>query len=166
MVPVSLYVPDNVPRKFLNNAFESGLVDMVTLTDPYALFDRTKKSCACGTRNNLSIQGRTISVGMHQAFGFPLYALPVDCTFEETYVIVTWLLRYKLLTFKTKIVNGSLQRSLDRNTWFIAKKNRNCFCTNYTLIKDPVFMLSKIVLSPYAKGPVLESVVIDKVSHE
>lgn len=170
MALVSLYVPDSVPKDFLNIA--SSLVQQVSvLTDPYALFDRTD-TCACPTRNGLAIQGRSLLVRNHQhtVVGFPLYALPPDCTREETHVIVTWLLRHRFKTFQHAIVEGgpyakeplnrhpeTLKRTLGNQSLF-KKEPRGPCCEKYTLETDPVFMLKSIVLSPYGKGPTLESV--------
>lgn len=161
---VSLHVPESVPKDFLNMA--SLLVQLVPEPiKPYAFFDRTD-TCACPTRNALAIQGRSILVRHHQhmLLGFPLYALPSDCTVEETYVIVTWLFRHRLKTFQSTIVNGSLKRTLGNRTLFQKTPHGEC-CVRYTLLKDPVFMLQSIVLSLYGKGPNLESVCrLNKVS--
>lgn len=157
MERVSLYVPESVPKDFLNIA--SPLVRLVPApTEPYALFDRTD-SCACSTRHALAIQGRSVLVqqNQHVVLGFPLYALHPDCTLEETCVIVTWLFRHRLKTFQSAIVEGSLQRTLGTRTLFQKTLYGEC-CERYTLLKDPVFMLKSIVLSPYGKGPNLESV--------
>ena len=155
MVHVSLIVPDNVPRKFLNLAFDEGLIDIVYPSEPFALFDRSQ-SCACNTRNNLAIRGRTVIVkkNHHQALAFPFYSLPADCTFEETFVIVTWLLRNKLKTFSVKMMDKVFCRVLKANCWFHLSEYSCCDC--FTLIDDPIFLTSKIVLSPFGKGPVLE----------
>lgn len=160
MDPVSLYVPRNVPRDFLNMACEKYMVDVVEeLPDPshYALFDRAMRSCACGTRDSLAIRDRTVIVKKdhHPALSFPYYALPEDCTFEESYVIVTWLLRNRFKTFSSQIADGSLKRTLNTNCWFTLEQ-RYC-CEFFTLENDPVFLLKRVVLSPYATGPVLES---------
>lgn len=167
MVPVSLHVPDSVPKDFLNTA--ASLVQLVpVLTEPYALFDRTD-SCACSTRHGLAIQGRSILVrqSQHAVVGYPLYTLPPDCTFEETFVIVTWLLRHRMKTFQSAIVEGgpysksfthkqTLKRTQGTQHLFQKTLYGTC-CERYTLQKDPVFMLNSMVLSPYGQGPTLES---------
>lgn len=166
MVYASLIVPENVPRDFLDPAFEEGLVDIVCMTDPHALFDRPGP-CACNTRDKLAIRGRTIFVkkSHHQASGFPYYALPKDCTFEETYVIVTWLVRNGLKSFRSRVVEEKevtyFQRTLDTNFWFKVTDKSCCDC--FTLVKDPVFFLQQIVLSPFGKGPVLETCLQNQV---
>lgn len=165
MAPVSLVVPENVPRNFLDLAVEEGLVDIVYPTDPHASFDRVVGSCACDTRDKLGIRGRTVVVkkNHHRALAFPCYALPDDCTFEETYVIVTWLVRNRLKSFRTRIVNGSLHRTVDSNFWFVVESTPDGCCDSFVLENDPVFFLRRIVLSPYGRGPVLESVLQNKV---
>lgn len=90
----------------------------------------------------------------HNALSYPYYTLSGDCTFEETYVIVAWLLRNRFKTFTTRIVSGSLTRNLESNRWFRTEKS-GC-CEYFNLVDDPVFLLKRIVLSPYATGPVLE----------
>lgn len=174
MVYASLIVPENVPRDFLDPAFEERLVDIVYLTDPHALFDRPSP-CACNTRDKLAIRGRIIFVkkSHHQACGFPYYALPEDCTFEETYVIVAWLVRNSLKSFRSRIVSKVVkkkmvrhfERTLETNIWFSVTSNEENCCDCFTLTKDPVFFLKKIVLSPFGRGPVLESCLQNKV-HE
>lgn len=163
MVYASLIVPENVPRKFLNIAFDAGLIDIVYPTENYALFDRSK-SCACGSRDNLTIDGRTVVVkkNHHQASAFPFYALPEDCTFEETYVIVTWLVRNALKSFHSEIDGGNFVRSLKTNFWFDSKDDEKGCCGRFTLTKDPVFCMSKIVVSPFGMGPVLEKCIQNK----
>ena len=165
MVYVSLIVPENVPRNFLDLAFEEGLVDIVHPTDPHALFDRSQ-SCACDTRDKLAIRDRTVIVkkNHHQALGMPFYALPEDCTFEETYVIVAWLIRHKFKSFISKIDKETnvFRRTIETNCWFVEKIHSNDCCTCFILVNDPVFLLRKIVLSPFGKGPVLESCLIKK----
>lgn len=165
---VSLHVPDSVPKDFLNTA--ASLVQLVpALTEPYALFDRTD-SCACPTRHGLALQGRCIIVprDQHALVAYPLYALPPDCTLEETCVIVTWLHRHRLKTFQSAIVEGgpyaktyakneTLKRTLGTQNLFQKTPYGAC-CECYTLQKDPVFMLKSIVISPYGQGPTLESV--------
>lgn len=162
MAHVSLYVPESVPKDFLANA---GFLKMVPLTEPYALFGRTE-TCSCSSLHSLVLRGRSIIIkrNTHQALGYPVYALPPDCTLEETVVAVTWLCRNKFKTFKTRIVNGSLTRSLESNCWFSRTDFSDC-CEMYTLLTDPVFMLKSIVVSPYGKGPTLESVLKNKVVH-
>lgn len=165
---VSLFVPDSVPKDFLNTA--SSLVQLVpALTEPYALFDRTP-SCACVTRDGLALQGSSLIVPHHQhaLVGYPLYALPPDCQLEETVVIVTWLLRHRLKTFETTLVEGgpyaktyakkqTLRRTLGNHSLFQKTPYTAC-CERFTLQKEPVFMLKSMVLSRYGQGPTLESV--------
>lgn len=169
MALVSLYVPDSVPRDFLNRV-SSSLVQLApALVEPYALFDRTE-GCACSTRNALAIRERTILVSRHQhaVVGFPLYAVPADGTSEETHVIVTWLLRHRLKTFECAIVQNiplskrydkphTLKRTLGNRSMFIKTPFGVC-CECYTLRDDPVFMLRSRLHSPYGTGPTLESV--------
>lgn len=162
MVYASLIVPENVPRHFLDMAFEEGLIDIVYPTDTYALFDRSE-SCACNTRDKLAIQGRTIIAkkNHHQALEFPFYALPNDCTFEETYVAVTWLVRHKFKSFYSELNEKNIfKRCIKTDCWFTVE-DAGC-CKRFTLNKDPIFLLSKIVLSPFGKGPVLDSCVKTK----
>lgn len=158
MVYASLIVPKNVPRSFLDQAFDAGLIDIIQPAEPYALFDRTE-SCACSTRDMLAICNRTITVKKdhHQASCFPYYALPEDCTFEETYVIVAWLVRHQLVSFHT---SNQLHRSLKSNFWF-THHLKDC-CESFTLTKDPVFMLKTIVLTPYGKDSVIEKCLLTK----
>lgn len=178
MVYASLIVPDNVPRDFLDQAFEEGIVDIVYPTDPHAAFDRPEP-CACTTPDKLAVRGRTIFVkkGHHEASAFPHYALPKDCTIEETYVIVTWLVRNSWKSFRARVVrekvkkNGKVEevmhfrRTLETNIWFrVSSTDENC-CDRYTLIRDPVFFARQLVLSPFGKGPVVECCVQNK-AHE
>lgn len=164
MALVSLYAPEGVPRDFLDAAEFVNLVPR--LAEPYALFGRTE-TCSCVTRNSLALSGRSVLIrrNTHQALGYPLYALPEDCTAEETVVVVAWLCRNKFKTFKTRVANGSLQRSLESDCWF-RKTDRTdcCCCETYTLVRDPVFMLKSIVVSEYGTGPTLESVLMKKPS--
>lgn len=151
MALVSLYVPEGVPREFL---IASELVHLVpTLTEPYALFDRTD-TCACNTRDSLALRGRSVIVAREKVYGFPLYALPADCTLEETRTVLVWLFRHRFKTFKTRLVFGSLVRSLDSGCYFHIATT-GC-CEIMTLNTDPVFMLKSFVLSPYGKGPTLQ----------
>lgn len=156
MALVSLYVPSGVPDAFLKR-----LRDHITLVaspaDPYALFARTD-ACACSTPHGLAIRDRTLLVvrGKHQALGYPLYALPADCTLEETVVVVAWLFRNKFKTFQTTLREDSLQRTLGSDG-FRKTAHGRC-CDQFTLEEDPVFMLKPIVVSAYAQGPTLDSV--------
>lgn len=171
MAFVSLYVPDGVPKDFLNAVAASKLVRLVpVLKKPYALFDRTD-SCACSTEHGLAVRGRSVIVprDQHAVVGYPLYALPPDCTIEETFVIVTWLLRHRMKTFRGDVAEGgpysknfakkeTLKRTLvgANNDLFKKTDVGGACCERYTLEKDPVFMLKSIVLSPYGQGPTLE----------
>lgn len=172
MALVSLYVPDGVPRDFLTAAEDSQLVRLVSvLTEPHALFDRTD-SCACSTRHGLAIRGRSVMVPRdgHAVVGYPLYALPPDCTSEETNVVVTWLSRHRMKTFRSVVEIGgpyvkhydkeeTLKRTLGPATHdglFRKTRHGEC-CEIYTLEKDPVFMLKSVVLSIHGRGPTLES---------
>ena len=162
MALVSLYVPDNVPKGFLNYAAD--FIKIVpTLEDSYVLFGRTE-SCACKTRDCLAIRGRSILVtkNHHSAVGFPLYALPNDCTFEETFVIVTWLLRYRLKTYQSGLSQKDRKFYRTLNSGSVLFKlvgETSCCCDTYTLEKDPIFMLKPILFSPYGRGPVIENVI-------
>lgn len=159
MALVSLYAPDSVPKQFLNLATE--LVSLVPAvpddTASFALFDRPR-NCACGTRNGLAIYHRTLLINRNNTLlGFPVYALPPDCTLEETVVIVTWLTRFRFKTLKYTINNGWFHRSLETDALFHITECGDC-CQSFTLVNDPVFLLKSIVLSPFGKGPTLESV--------
>lgn len=163
MALVSLYVPDNVPKDFLNLAAKE-LVNLVPVapTDDasFALFDRITYPgrCACGTRNGLAVSHRTLFVQKNnQLLGFSLYALPPDCTFDETVVIVTWLTRFRFKKFKSIVEQGWFYRTLESEPFFTVSDCGEC-CQTFALEKDPVFMLKSIVLSPFGKGPTLESV--------
>lgn len=156
MALVSLYAPESVPSDFLNRAAD--LVRLVAPTEALALFDRTD-SCACPTRDGLAVRDRSLIVKRHThpASGYPVYALPEDCSLEESVVIVTWLVRYRFKTFRSRIQNGTLERSLESPGWFQKTPCGNC-CDLFTLNTDPVFLLKPIVVSAYGKGPTLESV--------
>lgn len=156
MAQISLYVPEDVPRRFLES-MDLHIKIVPERVDPHALFDRSD-TCACPTRDFLAIRDRRITVkrDQHQVLGFPTYALPNDCTFEETVVIAAWVLRRRFKTFKTCILNGSLHRYLEVGECFKVEKGE-C-CETYILVRDPVFMLKSIVVSPFGKGPTLESV--------
>lgn len=165
MALVSLYVPDSVPRDFLNLATELvSLVPAPVDNSSFALFDRTVK-CACGTRDGLAVRHWTLFVKKNNPLlGFPLYALPPDCTFEETVVIVTWLTRFRFKTFQSIVEEGWFYRTLESDTVFRSVSCGDC-CQSFILERDPVFMLNSVILSPFGKGPTLESVLKNKV-HE
>lgn len=157
MARVSLYAPASVPRDFLNLA--DGLVQLVPEPeDPYALFDRTA-TCACPTRDCLALRGRSVVARMHQhqAAGFPLYALPADCTRDETAVVVAWLFRHRFHTFRCRVRDGSLRRSLASGGLFREAPTEPACCVTYTLDRDPVFLLRTLVVSAHGRGPTLES---------
>lgn len=171
MALVSLYAPDSVPKDFLKLA-DGQLVSLVPAApspaDPFALFDRssTTTTCACGTRNGLAVRDRTVLSNNKLPMGFPLYVLPPDCTFEETVTIVTWLTRFRFKTFRHCVEEGWFYRTLESEPVFRVSSSRDdddddekC-CQSFTLDRDPVFMLKTIVLSPFGKGPTLESVLI------
>lgn len=158
-----LFVPNSVRKEYLN--LVGDLITFVpSLTEPHVRFERTD-GCACSTRDLLAIKGRSIITGInkHLASQYPLYALPEDCTLDEAFMIMAWLLRNKFKSFKTRIVNGSLQRSLESNSYFKNTLHGNC-CETFHLKYDPVFMLKSIVLSAYGKGPTLESCLQSKQS--
>lgn len=168
MALVSLYVPDNVPKDFLNLA-DGQLVTLVFAapTDDaaaasFALFDRITHpsggGCACGTRNGLAVRHRTLFVQKNKPLlGFSLYALPPDCTFDETVVVVTWLTRFRFKRFRSVVERGWFYRTLESESFFRVSDYGEC-CRMFALEEDPVFMLKSIVLSPFGKGPTLESV--------
>lgn len=157
MAQISLYVPENVPRDFLDS-IDSFIKIVPEPLDPYALFDRTD-TCACSTRNFLAIRGRCITMkrSEHALLGYPCYALPPDCTFKEAFVVATWILRRRFKSFQRCILDGSLYRHLNGNDCFIKEETFSC-CDTQILDRDPVFMLKNIVVSPFGKGPTLESV--------
>lgn len=165
MALVSLYAPDNVPKDFLNLAADQ-LVSLVhaapTDDASFALFDRIKHSsggCACGTRNGLAVRHRTLFVQKHKLLlGFSLYVLPPDCTFDETVVIVTWLTRFRFKRFQSVVERGWFYRTVENSESFFRVSDHTECCQMFTLEEDPVFMLKSIVLSPFGKGPTLESV--------
>lgn len=155
MARVSLYAPESVPRDFLNLADELVLLAPKT-EDPYALFDRTA-TCACHTRDCLALRGRTVTTrkNHHEVAGFPMYALPEDCTTEETAVVVAWLYRSRFHTFKCTVKDGIMRRYLATGGLF--REAPTACCVTYTLDHDPVFMLKTMVVSAHGKGPTLES---------
>lgn len=163
MVCASLIVPDNVPRDFLNLAAEERLITIVNQASPYALFDRARK-CACGTRDDLAIKGRTVAAkkDKHQSLCYPCYALPEDCTFEESFTIVAWLMRNAMNCYYTAAHASAMHRSLHKNKWF---QVQSTICCDFFVLKDdPAFMLRGMVVSPFGKGPALQSVIYPKPS--
>lgn len=158
MALVPLYAPDSVPKDFLNLATPLiSLVPAPTADEPFALFDRSP-TCACGTRNGLALCHRTLLIQRNKTLlGFPVYVLPPDCTFDETVVSVTWLTRFRFKTFQSTLKEGWYFRTLENDSFFKVADCGDC-CQSFTLEKDPVFMLKSIVLSPFGKGPTLESV--------
>lgn len=169
MVPVPLFAPESVPRHFLN--LSAALVRLVpVLEEPYALFDRSKH-CSCSTRDGLAIRGRFLVVRpeLHPVNSFPLYALPEDCTLEETAVVVTWLSRHAFKTFRTQWIQKKkspadndksvvMRRSLVGASEIFEKTVLPDKCVRYEFKKDPVFLLKSIAVSPYGTGPTVESV--------
>lgn len=156
MEPVTLYTPKSVPRDFLDLA-----VELVTVAappvEPYVLFDRPVEGCACGTRDGLAVRGREVLArrNSHPATAHRAYALPPDCEFEETVVVVAWLWRHHFKTFRCNLSDGTLRRDLC--SAHHPSRTEGC-CERYLMKADPVFMLKSIVLSPYGRGPTLESV--------
>lgn len=165
MALVSVYVPENVPKEFLNYVVNY-LALASTLKDPYVLFDRTE-SCACTTRDFLAIRGRSILVkkNYHSVVGYPLYALPDNCTHEETIVIATWLLRYRLTTFESGLTaDKKFYRVLNKcSILFKLDETLNSCCDTFILEKDPIFILRTILFSAYGQGPVIENVIKNQV---
>ena len=166
MGAVLLYVPESVPRGFLKFAERENIVRIVPhLSEPYAVFGRID-SCACSTRNSLAIQDRSIILmrNHHSTVSFPLYKLPEDCKFDETFIIVTWLLRYRFKTFHSSLnKEGIFLRFLTSASIVFRLKTFSTCCDQYTLKDDPVFMLSSILFSPYGRGPVIENVIQTKL---
>lgn len=166
MAQVTLYVPEGVPRGFLKLA-DPDLVHLVfepPAEQPHALFGRSD-ACACTTPHRLALQHDRVTVQRHQhsALGYPVYALPPDCTFRETVLVVAWLLRHRFKAFHTSTADGSLQRTLKSNAGFRREPCGTC-CESYLLEGLPVFMLRTMVVSPFGQGPTLESVLQDQVS--
>lgn len=120
--------------------------------DEYA---RIEKSDSCACQRDIVICNDTVTVkkNHHCTISYSGYILPDDITERETVVIVTWLLRFQFKTFKTK--KG--ERTLDFDKFI--KKDLNC-CESYTMKDDPVFMLGKILVSPYGVGELLEKVTV------
>lgn len=168
MGPVSLYVPDSVPKGFLRLVADKIVSLVPQPVDPYALFDRSD-TCACSSRDFLTLHDRRIVVkaNHHGVFGFPMYALPEDCTFQETVVVVAWLMRHHLKTFTQRVGLKSFDRTLASNKWFSCTilDNHPC-CVSYLMTSDPAFMLSSIVVSPLGSGPTLESSVLAEIYAE
>lgn len=165
---VSLYVPDSVPKGFLKLVADKIVCIVPQPVDPYALFDRSD-TCACSTRDFLTLHERRITVkaNHHEVFGFPMYALPEDCTYQETVVVVAWLMRHHLRTFSERVGVSVFERTLVPNKWFSRTLlNGHPCCVSYLMTRDPAFMLSPIVVSPLGTGPTLESSVLAEIYAE
>lgn len=156
----TLYAP--VSNAFLQRVADARLLTLVPAPPalPYALFDRPA-ACACPTRDRLALHHQTLFARDHPATGFPAYALPDDCTPDETVVAVTWLLRHQFRTFHTRFHQGSLVRLLGPADPLLFKRTPlPCGCERYTLRGDPVFLLKHCVLSSYQQGPTLDSALL------
>lgn len=158
MITVHVHTVDH----FINTLQEEGLVNVVR--QPSLTFARVEKfenpKCACDALDNIIIHDDSVYVKKesHDVVGYTGYSLPNDCKPREIVVILTWLLRFQFKTFKTCVGDKGLVRTLGAG-WF-RKKDLGC-CECYTLTGDPIFMLQKTLLSPYRKGPNLESVTLE-----
>lgn len=163
---MDLYVQE-FPSTFLKNSNDEGLVTLKTdSVPPHCARIEKGLRCACSSKDGIVVSEQSITINndAHLLCAFPCYALPNRCTLEEQKTIVAWLTREKFYNFGHHCKRiGNQKRKFERflmpNTVFLKKLNISCEkCSTFTLRGEPVFFLSKNVLSAQNKGPTLESV--------
>lgn len=161
MDTIPLYLPTDAPDiPFLNLAHQVNLIELKRGPCPELGAHVERRPCACGTRDQIAVQDRSILVhkNAHAVNGYPSYFIS-DPTHQEAFTLVTWLTRHMFHTFYNPIQNGSLVRYLTPEGIFSSQTHETCDrCERHTLVGEPVFFLKGIVLSQGNKGPTLESV--------
>lgn len=139
-----------------------GLIEK-TRDEPPAYAVIEKKTCACGTRNELAVDGDRIFCGrLDSAVGHSAYRIDRRVTREELTTVLAWLTRSAFQTFTSWIERGDFSRGLTsaKNKLFRKLPNSLPCCHAYRLAATPVYHLRHIVVSNEKKGPTLESVLI------
>jgi hypothetical protein len=159
MAPVQLYVHET--NDFLLNCEKEGLVVLLRQKNNGIQIERLC-SCACNSPHDIVVDGNSVIIvrDKHIVSGFPSYALPLNCTDKEIVTIVAWLTRHNFYVFQSVMQNNCLKRGIvSSEKTFLKTAHDTCSrCERYTLDRDPVFCLKRIVISAQKKGPTVDCV--------